>query len=339
LVAQGVTIINHSAYIIYDPDEGPGNGTGTLNNVVTTAVNRGVFWVNAAGNTARGHRAGTWNDPNGNSAHNFPDGSEFLPVIIPPNTTFTVALRWGDGDQSWANETTDYDLRLWDNNTRTGVEVAVGNRFQTGTATSTPVESFSFTPGAVGPPENRYYLEIVRFNNPNPPPPAHTLELLVHENHELPDPVALGSLAHPADNASAGMAAIGALVGAGFDTIDPFSAQGPTSDGRIKPDIAAPSGVSTVSRMPFPRTSSATPHVAGAAALVKQAFPGFTPAQLKNLPPDARLRSGERWRRQSVRGRAPRLDGRPALPGGRPYRSAGRLLAAGRPGHRRHRSG
>ena len=67
-----------------------------------------------------------------------------------------------------------------------------------------------------------------------------------------------------------------------------FSSRGPTVDGRTKPDISAP-GMSvtaaqagtTSSYVTFSGTSMATPYVAGAAVLARQAAPGATPAQIR----------------------------------------------------------
>lgn len=74
-----------------------------------------------------------------------------------------------------------------------------------------------------------------------------------------------------------------------------FSSRGPTSDGRVKPDVVFP-GVDIVAAraqgtsMGTPvdalytrasGTSMATPHASGAAALLYEAFPTLTPAQVK----------------------------------------------------------
>jgi hypothetical protein len=95
--------------------------------------------------------------------------------------------------------------------------------------------------------------------------------------------VAAGSLLIPADNPDA--ITVGAVPWSSPDTIEPFSSQGPTDDGRTKPDLVGPDRVSGATYGPsgFAGTSAASPHVAGAATLVKYAFPADTPAQVKGF--------------------------------------------------------
>ena len=72
--------------------------------------------------------------------------------------------------------------------------------------------------------------------------------------------------------------------------IEPFSGRGPTTDGRVKPDLIGPDGTSSSIYGPangcvggFLGTSAATPHVAGAAALVLDAQPGLGPTDVQGI--------------------------------------------------------
>ncbi len=73
----------------------------------------------------------------------------------------------------------------------------------------------------------------------------------------------------------------------GLGTIAPFSSMGPTSDFFFKPEVSAP-GVAVNSTIPGDKyarwdgTSMATPHVTGSIALIKQAHPNWTSAQVKS---------------------------------------------------------
>ena len=67
-------------------------------------------------------------------------------------------------------------------------------------------------------------------------------------------------------------------------TTEPYSSVGPTIDGRVKPDLAAPSAVTSPIYVPTVHgTSSAAPHVAGAAALLRAMFPLATPDALQSF--------------------------------------------------------
>ena len=93
-----------------------------------------------------------------------------------------------------------------------------------------------------------------------------------------------GTLIAPADADS--IVSVGAVSSDG--TIAGFSSTGPTSDGRIKPEVVA-QGVSvyvaggTGSYHSADGTSYATPLTAGVAALVFSAHPTWTPMQVRNV--------------------------------------------------------
>ena len=76
---------------------------------------------------------------------------------------------------------------------------------------------------------------------------------------------------------------VGAIAPWDQFTIAPYSAQGPTNDNRIKPDLAAASCFYSLSYAPgcFGGARAATPVAAGAGAPVLHAGLASTPAQLK----------------------------------------------------------
>ena len=99
-----------------------------------------------------------------------------------------------------------------------------------------------------------------------------------------------GSITNPAESNNPGLLAVGATHYWDTHTIASYSSQGPTPDGRIKPDIVGTACGEAASYPPlslrdgnscwFSGTSQASPHVAGMAALVRQRFPEFTSEQV-----------------------------------------------------------
>jgi minor extracellular serine protease Vpr len=103
--------------------------------------------------------------------------------------------------------------------------------------------------------------------------------------------VALGSkaalIAHDGDSTTIG-AALAYFTSPNSNIMASFSSQGPTDvDFRVKPDVAAP-GVNVLSSIPgnkwafFQGTSMATPHLAGSAAVVIGAHPGWSAASVRS---------------------------------------------------------
>lgn len=99
-----------------------------------------------------------------------------------------------------------------------------------------------------------------------------------------------GTLGKPAIAADA--ITVGAMADPsrkGF-ALAPFSSRGPTTDGRIKPDISGP-GVGIIAPkansgnqyVAYSGTSMSSPYVAGSAALVLSANPELSPAEVKSI--------------------------------------------------------
>jgi subtilisin family serine protease len=264
IVSQGVKVINASWGCSIC---GRGDGTGFDNDLVTNSIVSGVQWAIAAGNEADAHWMGNWSDPNSNGWHNFASNDETNTFAASAGYPMQILLKWDDVFGASSN---DYDLCLLDSSLAIIVCSA-----STQDGDDDPVEWIAGT----APYTGTYHIAIARWNATR----AVHFHLYIHPSYPMQYVVAAGSLGTPADNPSA--ITVGAVPWSSPSTIEPFSSQGPTEDGRIKPDLVAPDAVSGATYGPsgFYGTSAASPHVAGAAALVKQAFPAYTPAQIKSF--------------------------------------------------------
>lgn len=261
-IIQGVDVINLSVgyYGTNFTD-----GTGTACDIVNDARANGILWVNAAGNSAKMHYQGFFTDTNSDYWHEFSFGDE-TNNITHSNASYLIVI-WLVWD-SFPTTNQDYDLYLFDDNLNL---VGYSENWQTGT--QPPTESIGLYL-----PVGTYHIRVYNYSTTQ----DHELKINTFY-HNLQYQTAAHSLGTPAD--ATGAMAVAAIDQANWTTgpQESFSSQGPTNDGRTKPDISGPDRTSgfTYGVTGFPGTSASSPHVAGAAALVLSAMPGLSPDELQ----------------------------------------------------------
>ncbi len=287
MVGQGVAVINFPGGWSWD---GPGDGASPFRDsplqAVDAAVNGGAIFVTAAGDFQGSTWLGAWSDPDADRILNFgantasteaPAPDELNGVFLDANERLIVFLRWQD---RWGGASTDLNLTLYNAD---GAIAASGATPQTGEAAHVPIEAFSF----VAPADGIYNIAVNIGEGDAPPQWA---QLQAFTRQALTFPSEGGSIGNPAESANPGMLAVGAARYWDATAIAASSGRGPTPDGRTKPDITAAdcaqvaaiqaTNLSNGRQCWYSGTGQAAAHVAGLAALVKQRFPNYAPAQI-----------------------------------------------------------
>ncbi len=273
-VANGITILNLSAGF-YNTGRGDGSGgPNTPDGIVEAGRNAGILWVVSAGNEAERHWSGTFAG-GGNTFHDFAQGDEGINFTLAPNQQACAFLKW----DAWPTTTTqDFDFGIYDAAT---FELVAASATDQVTLNSSPTEEAC----VLAPPEGQeYFVAIERYAGTTP-----RLDLFLDGAPFDQYRVAGGSLIEPATAPEVlATAAICWHDGA----LEPYSSQGPTIDGRVKPDLAgfdsnssATYGAFNLSPgcgvSGFTGTSAAAPHVAGVAAILQQQNGPLTASQLQ----------------------------------------------------------
>ena len=266
--SQGVSVVNQSMGW-----EGPyrDDGSGPIGAAVADARAAGILWVNSAGNEAMNHWSGAYSPVSGAPVHQWaPSGDVGNTFVWPNGWAICGFLKWDE----WPAAASDFDLGLVSSGSNRLLAVSEDEQG----AGQPPFEGMCLrqTSGS----DLTVFWAILGYRVVSSP----RIDL-VSWSPPLEYQVAAGSVTTPASSPAA--FAVGALCWQSR-SLEPYSSQGPTIDGRVKPDIVGHDSVSGAtyggfSSCPsaFAGTSASSPEVAGAAALVKQAYPSYSPDQIK----------------------------------------------------------
>ena len=284
--AEGVDIINGSfGFTLTGRGDGSG-GPSTIAGAVAKVRDQGILYVAAASNYGQHHfHANAVGDPvqgDGNSDFlNISPGDSFL-FAVAGSGDVAISVQW----DAWPTTRQDFD-------------VYVGNDACGLVAASTIDQANGNLPP----------IEFLTFRNCKGT--AQTFELLVNRFKGSATPRIdlyfdgdVGQIEHTTGSSVVEPASSPAVMAVGAYCVangarQPYSGEGPTIDGRTKPDLSGPDattssvyGSASGCTNGFTGTSASSPHVAGAAALLLGASPDLDVAELQQLMEDRAVDAG-----------------------------------------------
>ena len=247
----------------------PGDGTSRVAEVAANASERGVVFVAPSGNLAGGHWTGRYRTvENGvlsfdGSARNYLRGDD---------RDVTVWLSWDD-----AHRETDYTAQLYWTD---GEDVRLVARSRPYAGDGVPNERI-----VARVQSGTYFVTVT-----GPASATDARLRLSSPTHRFQHLRSNGSVVAPASAPAA------VSVGA-YDRrtgrVEPFSSRGPTPDGRAGVDVVAPSRPGVADVEGFVGSSAASAYAGGVSALVLDANPGLSPAQVERRLEATAVDAGE----------------------------------------------
>jgi hypothetical protein len=278
LAEQGCDIILDDIGVF---NSGPYDGKSAVSLASTGLVNRDLVYLTSVGNLAQNHYEADFvpgtnvgaNPSDNIYAHRFNSisGDEFFEVQIPAGGVVSVSLQWNDRFEASYNDYDIYLLRSAKHDYSVNNIYAASQNLQIGA--EDPVESVAYYNAGANP--ITAYIAIVGFNAE-----IRRLDMFVLGVSYLEYITPEGSIINNSD--AAGVISVGAVYWADANVIQPYSSRGPTNDGRLKPEIVGPDGVSTAVSgfSPFYGTSASVAHIGGVAALMLSKNPSLTPEDI-----------------------------------------------------------
>ena len=251
---------------------------GSVAQAYAAALTQGIVVASSAGNAAQQHYQGLYVDSGSSGLHNFGGGDQGMVFTVPAGGSAAVFLQWSN---QFGHSADDYDLYIFDSSGQN--ILARSENVQTGT--QDPFEAAS-VPCNSGSPCT-FLAAVRKFAGA-----AQTLEMFFTGNpttHVVPADSIFGHSAVPGVISTAAISA----SDPGNDDIETFSSRGPStisfpsSVQRATPAVTTIDGVTVTGAggfsSPFYGTSAASPHAGAVAALLLQAKPTATPADVVNF--------------------------------------------------------
>jgi hypothetical protein len=257
-------VVVHSNSFLF----GPFDGSGFFAQQVDRMAAQGTIWVNSVGNYRENHWEGPYADADADGFLDVAGHGDDFPVVLAATQRPACDLSvTGSGSESALDH---YTLGLFADaaGTQPVLDARSGQPLVS-SFVATPEPHDDLAPGFL-PAAGTYHLKIMRVGNPP------TAKLTLFCRFALPSDAQTTASSVPTPGDARGSLSIGAFDVSTLEP-EPYSSEGPTDDGRPKPDLAAPTDVA-ITGGSCGGTSCATPHAGGVAALLLATMPAASVA-------------------------------------------------------------